>query len=93
MKKANYNLIDVRSIEEFTRDSIEGSYNVPLQEIHRLANSNLDTSTPVLVYCASGMRASQAEQYLKSFGYAEVVNVGTLQNARNITVTHPEVVK
>lgn len=35
-------------------------------------------SAPVIIYCASGRRASKAEQVLKSKGYTKVYNAGGL---------------
>jgi rhodanese-related sulfurtransferase len=35
-----------------------------------------DLTAPVLVYCASGKRAAQAQQTLKDIGYEDVLNLG-----------------
>ncbi|GMQ48310.1 rhodanese-like domain-containing protein [Vibrio sp. 10N] len=74
-------LIDVRSPQEFASGHIPGSLNVPLQSIFAVANSDIQPKDSLIVYCASGMRASQAVQVLESMGYRNIVNVGTVSAA------------
>ncbi|WP_112479627.1 rhodanese-like domain-containing protein [Vibrio variabilis] len=74
-------LIDVRSPQEFASGHIEGSLNVPLQMIFAVANSDIQPQDNLVVYCASGMRASQAVQVLESMGYRNIVNAGTVSAA------------
>jgi phage shock protein E len=74
-------LIDVRSPQEFASGHIPGSLNVPLQTIFAVANSDIQPQDSLIVYCASGMRASQAVQILESMGYRNIVNAGTLSAA------------
>lgn len=63
-------IIDVRSPAEFESVHIPGSYNVPLDLLseHReeLTRSVRD---PVILVCASGMRARQADEALRGAGY------------------------
>lgn len=70
-------LVDVRSAQEFAMGAIPGSLNVPLQAIH-LAEQHLDKNRPVIVYCASGMRSSQAHGMLCQLGFDAVHNLGSI---------------
>lgn len=64
-------LIDVRTPSEYEAGHIEGAVNVPLntlaQSLDRVA-----TDKPVVVYCASGLRAGMATSVLRSLGYSNV---------------------
>ncbi|MBY6198305.1 rhodanese-like domain-containing protein [Vibrio hangzhouensis] len=83
--KSKSYFIDVRSPQEFAAGHIEGSINVPLQMIFSLANSDLSQDDELVVYCASGMRSSQAAEALLSLGYRNVVNARTLNAAFEMT--------
>ncbi len=64
-------VIDVREESEYAEGHIPGAVNVPL----RTLTDNLDkipTDQPVLVYCASGHRASMALSSLQALGYDNV---------------------
>ena len=69
-------LVDVRSPQEYGMGAIPGSKNVPWQMI-QMAEQHLDKSTPVIVYCASGMRSEQAKNVLQQMGF-DAVNLGSI---------------
>jgi rhodanese-related sulfurtransferase len=72
---AAHQLIDVRTPEEFAGGHIPGAVNIPVQEIAgRLAEVAQDR--PVVLYCRSGNRSTQAAQILDAAGYAPVYNLG-----------------
>lgn len=71
-------LVDVRSPQEFAQGAIPGSKNIPLQTI-QMAKEALDASKPVIVYCVSGARSSQAQMYLENMGFNSVHNLGSIQ--------------
>lgn len=73
-------LVDVRGPEEFQQVSAPDAVNIPLQHLPQLAQKHLHPEKPVVVYCLSGMRSAQAQAVLRQMGYANVHNVGTLQN-------------
>ena len=79
-------LIDVRTREEFSYGHIEGSINVPLQEIERVADIVGDRATPIYVYCRSGSRSGVAESQLKRMGYRNVKNIGGIASYRGKVV-------
>jgi len=75
----NPTIIDVRSPMEFNGGHVEGSINIPLNEIESRVAEIKKMNTPVILCCASGMRSSQATIYLKSIG-VDCVNGGSWMN-------------
>lgn len=69
-------LLDVRTPAEYAAGHIEGSVNLPLDELERAEDIIADKSTPVFVYCRSGARSGRAEAYMKERGYTAVKNIG-----------------
>lgn len=68
-------IVDVRSPGEFQSGHVEGALNLPLNELPRLAGSQLpDKGRPLVLYCQSGMRSESARQYLQSCGYTGLFN-------------------
>ncbi len=73
-------LLDVRTKEEYSERKIEGSVNLPLQEIQRITAVVPDKNTPVFLHCRSGKRSGRAQKILTSMGYTNVVNIGGIIN-------------
>lgn len=71
-------LVDVRSPEEHAQGKLPGSLNLPLQVLPQL-HQKLDKSKPVIVYCVSGARSAQALSFLKSLGFDNVHNLGSIR--------------
>ena len=69
-------LLDVRTREEYATGHVEGSRNLPLDEIDRVDSVVKDKSTPLYVHCLSGGRSARAAAYLKGKGYREVYDIG-----------------
>lgn len=68
-------LVDVRTPGEFKNGSVKGAVNIPLNTLQ----SNLTkfkNKKAVVVFCASGMRSSQAKSILTRNGIANVFNGG-----------------
>lgn len=62
-------LLDVRTHAEFHEGHLPRALNVPLAELpHRLRELG-PTRRPVVVYCRSGNRSSQAAELLRGAGY------------------------
>lgn len=73
----NSRLIDVRSPGEYAGGYIDGAFNLPLDQLAaRIRQDIPDLSTPLLLYCQSGMRSGMACQLLKQLGYTNVSNGG-----------------
>jgi phage shock protein E len=75
-------IIDVRTKSEFQGGHINGSLNIPL---NNLSNhySKLKKDKPIITCCASGMRSAQAVNILKSNGFPQVYNGGGWSSLQN----------
>jgi len=79
IKDQNAQFVDVRTPEEFTMSQLPNAINLPLQDIDRLAGSELTKDRPVIVFCRSGQRSHMAMQILMSLGFTDVHNMGPYQ--------------
>ena len=78
-------IIDVRSTSEYASDHLPNAVNIPLGELSaRIGKVVPDKSTPVLLHCLSGSRSSVGCSTLRSLGYTEVENLGSLGRARQV---------
>lgn len=68
-------IIDVRNPGEFKGGHIEGSKNIPLQEIRSQIGKIKALKKPIVVCCASGVRSGQAKMILEKEGLT-VENAG-----------------
>ena len=75
-----FNVIDVRTSQEFLFGHVEGSKNIEWQEIESIEKS-IDKDQKIFLYCRSGNRSQKATNILIDIGYKDVVNLGSLQNA------------
>jgi len=64
-------VVDVRSREEYYRDHIKGSLNIPLFDLEYYIGFLKDKD--VLIYCDTGRRAKIAAEYLKNRGIKTAV--------------------
>ncbi|PWJ40156.1 rhodanese-like domain-containing protein [Sediminitomix flava] len=74
-------IVDVRSKQEFESGHAKGSINIPLVALPNFMNKLKGKDHPIILVCASGMRASQAKGQLEREGYQKVYNAGNWQNA------------
>lgn len=86
-------LIDVRNPSEHAGGIIEGSVPLPasmvLSSIEQLVP---ETETPIVIYCASGMRSARAKKGLYTLGYRHVVNgmsIGHVANKLGKSIVKP----
>jgi adenylyltransferase/sulfurtransferase len=71
-----FRLIDVRELDEWNTVKIEGAELLPLSEFQQRAGTILDDQDEkIVLYCHHGMRSARAQGYLKSQGYADVLNL------------------
>ena len=76
-------LIDVRTPEEYQQDHIADTPNLPHTVIAtQIADLGLSKSTPIKLFCRSGVRAGLALAELESLGYTNVENIGGIADAR-----------
>lgn len=65
-------IIDVRDYDEYTKEHIENSINVPLNHIEDI---DMNKDVVIIVYCLSGVRSKEASKKLISMGYTNVYNI------------------
>lgn len=88
VKDGTLSLIDVREAGELRQTGkAKGALHIPLGQISAQTdpknghfNRKLDMGKPVALYCASGARSGRAADILRAHGFAEVYNLGTLQD-------------
>lgn len=76
-------LLDVRSEEEYDSISIEGSLNIPLDQLENYISKKNCLFVPndkILVYCQSGIRSLYAKEFLISSGFEHTYNAGSWMN-------------
>jgi glyoxylase-like metal-dependent hydrolase (beta-lactamase superfamily II)/rhodanese-related sulfurtransferase len=61
-------IVDVRSALEFSGDSIEGAWNIPLEELEDRVNELSAAKGQLVLTCATGNRALMASQILQRRG-------------------------
>lgn len=69
-------LIDLRTSEEYKEGHIEGSINLPLDDIEDIDIIVDDPKSKIYLYCRSGKRSSQGAMILRSLGYENAINIG-----------------
>jgi len=73
-------VVDVRTATEFGGGHIEGALNIPVDDLKiRLAELE-PKDRPVVVYCHSGARSVGAAQMLKTAGFVQVFDLGSIRN-------------
>lgn len=69
-------VLDVREPVEVEQGMLEGAIHIPLGQLADRVDAELpQKSTPVLVYCASGVRSLAAAEIMKAMGYADPVSM------------------
>lgn len=77
--------IDVRSLEEYNEEHLDGVVHIPHKQVaDKIASLNLEKSAPIRLHCRSGGRAGIAKKSLENLGYTDVVNVGSLADAKKM---------
>lgn len=70
----NFELIDVRSPQEYKQAHIKGAKLLPLEEINQWTDS-LDKNKTYLLQCRTGGRSGIAQQMLAAKGFNNVINL------------------
>jgi phage shock protein E len=79
-------LIDVRTAGEFSAGHLTNAINIPLDQLKQVLPRRVpDQGEALLLYCRSGRRSGIAERELRWLGYTNVFNLGSLDQARQIT--------
>lgn len=69
-------IVDVRTVMEYNMGHLEGSVNIPLDQVQDRVDELKNFSKPLILCCASGNRSGQATWFLKQQGMEEVYNGG-----------------
>jgi len=70
---AGYTVLDVREPDEYQEGAIEGAIHIPRGHLEsQIENRITDKSTPVVVYCAGGVRSAFAASTMQELGYESV---------------------
>lgn len=77
VKDSNALLLDVRSKEEYDEGHLDNAENRPLTKIDEL---DINKNTPIIVYCKSGIRSSEAAKMLLEMGYIHIYDLGPMSS-------------
>ena len=72
-------IIDVRTPGEFMMGNVEGSINIPLDEVSSKVKEFKNIEGNLVLCCASGGRSGQATTFLQQNGFSNVYNGGGWQ--------------
>jgi rhodanese-related sulfurtransferase len=70
-----FRLIDVREADEWAVARLPRAEMIPLSQFQQRAAAELSLDETLILYCHHGMRSAKAQGYLKSQGYANVLNL------------------
>jgi len=65
-------IIDVRTATEYNEGHIENAINIPIDNISEITYSKDEV---IILYCASGVRSSNAAKTLVDAGYTNIYNL------------------
>src|SRR5947208_9477393 len=69
-------IIDVRDPDEYRDGHLEAAANISRGFLEfRVGTAVSDPSTPIVLYCQTGLRSMLAAEALKELGYATVINL------------------
>ena len=69
-------IVDVRSKGEYSSGHINGSINIPVDQLQNNLSKLKDKNKIIITCCASGMRSGSAKTMLLNNGYTDVHNGG-----------------
>ncbi len=76
-------IIDVRTLEEWNQGHLASAKRIEWQDVsQKIKSLNLKKDTKIILYCRSGNRAEKAKVILNNLGYINVINAGSLLEAK-----------
>ena len=79
---SNMTILDVRTPTEYSESHVQDSINVDiLNSDFKSKVQKLDKAKTYKLYCRSGNRSGQAERLMKTMGFEDVENIGSLGQA------------
>lgn len=76
-------IIDVRTEGEFAMGRVDGTRNIPLNQVPDRVEEFRAMDRPLVLICQSGNRSGQATEFLKAHGLTEVYNGGGWMQCRH----------
>lgn len=67
-------IIDVRTAQEYRMGKVDGSINIPLDNVSKSMNKIKKYKKPIVMCCASGSRSAAATGMLRNAGVTNVYN-------------------
>ena len=74
-KSEPFRLIDVREPDEWAVAKIPGAELIPLSQFQQRGPQELSPEEEIVLYCHHGVRSGRAQDFLKSQGYTNVINL------------------
>jgi rhodanese-related sulfurtransferase len=68
-------LVDVRTVEEFSEHYIPGAENIVFDDNFDLKLDNLNKEKPVVVYCRKGRRSKKCAEILSEKGFVKIYDL------------------
>ncbi len=69
-------VLDVREPDEYDQGALPGAVHIPRGHLEsQVEGKILDKQTPVVIYCAGGVRSAFAAKTMQDLGYADVVSM------------------
>lgn len=62
-------LLDVRTVAEYTQQHITDAVNMPVEDIERRMEDELERDVTLVVYCENGERSERAGEILRQAGF------------------------
>jgi len=75
----NATIVDVRTEGEFAAGNVNGSTNIPLDQVPQRVEEFKNMPKPLVLCCLSGGRSGQATQFLEANGVTDIHNGGGWQ--------------
>lgn len=80
LKQPSCTIVDVRTEAEYEMEHFPGAVLIPLHTIPNALEDIKAMSKPIVVYCRSGNRSSQAVDFLRQHQISEVYDGGGLSD-------------
>ena len=71
---SNLLVVDVRTPQEYLQGHLRSAINIPLSDLP-IRVGGIEKDRPILVYCQTGYRSTQASTILVKAGFTEVYNL------------------
>ena len=78
-------VVDVRTTDEWNQGHLSSAKHIEWQEIsEKIEDFDVKKDSQIILYCRSGKRAEKAKIILNNLGYMNVINAGSLLEAKGL---------